>query len=87
MTEYREHGWGRVQGDVVEYTRSQPLAALGVAAAIGLLLWWLGSTARGGGADPASRADPVPEPTAADQRADSTSRGAVDRRGVLPSQA
>jgi ElaB/YqjD/DUF883 family membrane-anchored ribosome-binding protein len=46
MTEYREHGWGRVQGDVVESTRSQPLAALGIAAAIGLLLGWLSSTAR-----------------------------------------
>jgi ElaB/YqjD/DUF883 family membrane-anchored ribosome-binding protein len=46
MTEYREHGWGRVQGDVVESTRSRPLAALGIAAAIGLLVGLLSSTAR-----------------------------------------
>lgn len=46
MSEYREHGWGRVKGDVVASARAQPLAALGIAAAIGLLLWRLGSTAR-----------------------------------------
>jgi ElaB/YqjD/DUF883 family membrane-anchored ribosome-binding protein len=46
MTEYREEGWGRLQDDVVQYTRSQPLAALGMAAAIGLLLGWLSSAAR-----------------------------------------
>jgi ElaB/YqjD/DUF883 family membrane-anchored ribosome-binding protein len=46
MTEYREHGWGRVQGDVVESTRSRPLAALGIAAAIGLLIGLLSSTVR-----------------------------------------
>jgi ElaB/YqjD/DUF883 family membrane-anchored ribosome-binding protein len=64
MTEYREHGWGRVQGDVVEYTRSQPLAALGMAAAIGLLLGWLSSAARRGEAGPAARLDSLPEPKA-----------------------
>jgi ElaB/YqjD/DUF883 family membrane-anchored ribosome-binding protein len=73
MTEYRKHGWGRVQDDIVEYTRSQPLAALGVAAAIGLLLGWLSSTARRGGAGLDSRLDPVPELRATDQRVDSTS--------------
>jgi len=46
MTEYREHGWGRVQGDVVESTRSRPLAALGIAAALGLLVGLLSSRAR-----------------------------------------
>jgi ElaB/YqjD/DUF883 family membrane-anchored ribosome-binding protein len=46
MAEYREHGWGSVRGDVVRSARSQPLAALGVAAAIGLLVGWLGSRAR-----------------------------------------
>ena len=46
MTEYREHGWGRLQGDVVESTRSRPLTALGIAAAIGLLLGLLRSAAR-----------------------------------------
>ena len=46
MAEYREHGWGSVRGDVVRSTRSQPLAALGVAAAIGLMVGWLGSRAR-----------------------------------------
>jgi ElaB/YqjD/DUF883 family membrane-anchored ribosome-binding protein len=46
MTEYREHGWGRVQGDVVESTRARPLAALGIAAALGLLMGLLSSTAR-----------------------------------------
>jgi hypothetical protein len=82
MTDYREHGWGRVQGDIAEYTRSQPLAALGIATAIGLLFGWLGSTALRGGADPDSRLDPVPESPAADQLADSTSGGAIDRTGV-----
>jgi ElaB/YqjD/DUF883 family membrane-anchored ribosome-binding protein len=85
MTEYREHGWGRVQGDVVEYTRSQPLAALGVAAAIGLLLGWLSSAARRGGAGPA-RLDSLPEPGTGDQLADLTSHGAVDRRGLIAPQ-
>ena len=51
MTEYREHGWGRVQGDVGEYTRLGSLAALGGPAAIGRLLWWPSSTARRGGPD------------------------------------
>jgi ElaB/YqjD/DUF883 family membrane-anchored ribosome-binding protein len=46
VAEYREEGWGRVQEDVREYTRSQPLAALGMAAAVGLLLGWLSAGAR-----------------------------------------
>ena len=46
MAGYREHGWGHVRGDVVEWTRSRPLAALGVAAAIGLLVGWLSSRTR-----------------------------------------
>jgi ElaB/YqjD/DUF883 family membrane-anchored ribosome-binding protein len=87
MTEYREHGWGRVQGDIVEYTRSQPLAALGMAAAIGLLLGWLTLTARRAGSGPDSRLGPVPDPGAADQPADSPGRGAVDRRALLAPQA
>ncbi len=46
VAEYREEGWGRVQDDVREYTRSQPLAALGMAAAVGLLLGWLSAGSR-----------------------------------------
>ncbi|HZS34746.1 MAG TPA: hypothetical protein VFC42_15390 [Methylomirabilota bacterium] len=46
MAEYREEGWGRLSEDVMEYTRSQPLAALGMAAAIGLVLGWLSAAAR-----------------------------------------
>ncbi len=46
MAEYREHGWGRVGGDVVESTRSQPPVAMGIALAIGLLIGWLSSRAR-----------------------------------------
>ena len=46
MTEYREHGWGRVQGDVIAYARSHPRSALGTAVGIGLLLGWLSSKGR-----------------------------------------
>lgn len=46
VAEYREEGWGRVQDDVMGYTRSQPLAALSVAAAVGLLIGWLSAGSR-----------------------------------------
>ena len=44
--EYRDGGWSRVQDDVREYTRAQPVAALAMAAGVGLLLGWIATSRR-----------------------------------------
>jgi ElaB/YqjD/DUF883 family membrane-anchored ribosome-binding protein len=44
--EYRNAGWSRIQEDVSEYTRTQPVAALAIAAGLGLLLGWISATSR-----------------------------------------
>jgi ElaB/YqjD/DUF883 family membrane-anchored ribosome-binding protein len=46
IDEYREGGMTKVKHDVVGYTREQPVMALLIAAAVGLLLGWLSSVGR-----------------------------------------
>jgi ElaB/YqjD/DUF883 family membrane-anchored ribosome-binding protein len=41
VSEYRDRGMDQVKEDVVSYTRQQPLTALLIAAAAGLLIGWL----------------------------------------------
>jgi ElaB/YqjD/DUF883 family membrane-anchored ribosome-binding protein len=41
VSEYRDTGIERVKEDVVSYTREQPLTALLIAGAVGLLIGWM----------------------------------------------
>ena len=46
VTEYRDGGVEKMRHDVVGYTREQPMTALLIAAAAGLVLGWLSAAGR-----------------------------------------
>lgn len=46
VAQYRDGGFEKVKDDMVSYTREQPVAALLIAAGVGLMLGWLTAMGR-----------------------------------------